>query len=78
MSLFDSYFLKNIVMKKDRYYNEKTEDVIIIKRHFVLLFIKILKFVFLILVAFFLYFIYVKYLANFEKNSPDLFTILLS
>ena len=50
------------------YYNKTIDDAIIIKRHFLLLFIKIIRFVFLILIAFFLYFIYVKFLVNLENS----------
>ncbi len=48
------------------YYDEKENNVIIIKRHFILLLIKMFRFVFLIFVAFFLYFVYIKYLSNLD------------
>ena len=50
------------------YYDKRSENAIVIKRHFILLLIKIIRFVFLIMVAFFLYFIYTKFLANLEND----------
>ena len=50
------------------YYNTSEQNVIVIKRHYILLLIKILRFVFLIFVAFFLYFIYTEFLAKLDNS----------
>ncbi len=43
------------------HYIKKYENYIIIRRHFILLFFKIVKFLFLLLISFFLYWLFLKY-----------------